>query len=405
MMGMKGVGQAMLKAIAEGRVPKPEEAGITATEVAQRLKDAEKTARERLANAYRDAFIAEFGETKPVVRTAGVVEREAAPIDLSAIYAACKAIMQAGYEPRDFSIVIPGRDFCQLLGDLSFKVKGDPAETSTMRVHDLEILRGDAGIGIFGPKMIESSRKALDAEILRCLGRGGITELPKSTSGDRVRASAEPIGKIPVTPSPAGGDDRDSNSLAHLSDEAKVIAAKHAIAAYARNKQLPSAAHLALFGELDGKRAGNKGSDEPPTSGRLRSAFSVGKWGGIRWVATDFAAPGADKTVAAIRRADGSIVATNLPAGTVVATAIGDKFASFTVLRDATGETEIFSARIVDDIKRNDHSLSAEPLGRAVDQVWVRENGGAYADLISSRAERLAEMVCRGDSTADGEWR
>lgn len=276
-----------------------------------------------------------------------------------------------------------------------------------MQWHGMGINIATSGDDAFGVALcgveIESHREALTSEMLSRLKRGCIAELPEGTGGNRVSPRAEPIGKIPVTPSPAGGDDRNPNSLAHLSDEAKVVAAKEAVAAYARNKQLPSAAHLALFGELDGKRAGNKGSDEPPTSGRLRSAFSVGKWGGIRWVATDFAAPGADKTVAAIRRADGSIVATNLPAGTVVATAIGDKFASFTVLRDATGETEIFSARIVDDIKRNDHSLSAEPLSRAIDQIWVRENGRPYADLIGSRAERLAEMVCRGDSAADGE--
>ena len=342
MSGMKGAGLLAAKIAAERAAgQKTEGAGITATEVAQRLKDAEKTARERLANAYRDAFIAEFGEAKPVVRTAGVVEQEAPPIDLSAIYAACKAIMQAGYEPKDFSIVIPEQDFCQLLGDLSFKVKGDSAGTSTMRVHDLEILRGERDVILYAaslPQMIKSNFEALRVEILRCLGRDAVGKLPKSPSSDSVRAGAEPIGEIPVTPRPASGDDRNPNGLAHLSDEAKVVSAKQAIAAYARNKQLPSAAHLALFGELDGKRAGNKGP-------------GLGQAG---WMP--------DPAPAWHAQID-----------------------------------RLF------DIKRNDHSLSAEPLSRAIDQIWVRENGGAYADLIGSRAERLAEMVRRGDSAADGE--
>lgn len=296
MIGMKGLGQAMLKTIAEGRVPKPEEAD---------------------------------GVAEPAP--------ESSPISFSMIYGVRDAIMQAGYKPEDFSIVIPARDFCHLLDDsrmISFKIGGSSTDTSTMRVYDIEILRGasapDAGIGIFGPKMVESNRKALDAEILRCLGRDAVGKLPKSPSSDRVSPRAEPIGKIPVTPSPASGDDRNPNSLAHLSDEAKVIAAKEAVAAYGRNKQLPSASVSALFRELDGKAAGNKG------------AAPKHAWQGVKWV-------------------------------------------------------------VVDDINRNDHSLSTEPLSRAIDQIWVRENSGSYADLVSSRAERLAEMVCRGDSAADGE--
>lgn len=193
------------------------------------------------------------------------------------------------------------------------------------------ILRGDRNVVVYAARrtqMIKSNFEALEAEILRCLGRGCVAKLPQSPGGDRVRAGAETIGKIPVTPSPAPRGDRDANSFAHLSDEAKVIAAKHAIAAYARNKQLPSAAHLALFGELDDKAAGNKG------------AAPKHAWQGVKWV-------------------------------------------------------------VVDDIKRNDHSLSAEPLSRAIDQIWVRENSGSYADLIGSRAERIAEVINATDAAAD----
>jgi len=263
---------------------------------------------------------------------------QASPIDLSAIYRACKAIMQAGYEPRDFSIVIPARDFCQLLNDLAFKINGDPDGTSTMRVHDMEILRGERDIVVYCPHyMVQPDREAMKAEILRCLGRDTVRELPEGTGGNGVSPRAKPVSEVGIAPRPASGDDRNPNSLAHLSDEAKVIAAKEAIAAYARKKQLPSAAHLALFGELDGKRAGNK-----------RPGLGQAGW---------------------------------MPA--------------------PAWHAQI--DRLFDDIHRNHHGLASEPLGRAIDQIWVRENGGSYADLISSRSERLAEMVNRGDSAADGE--
>ncbi len=209
---------------------------------------------------------------------------------------------------------------------------------------NFEILRGDPGqdrvlacLARGRDEMIGANGESLLSEIEGCFQGSRIAKLPKSPSSNSVSPSAEPIGKIPVTPSPASGDDRNPNGLAHLSDETKVIAAKEAIAAYARNKQLPSAAHLALFGELDGKAAGNKGP-------------GLGQAG---W----------------------------MPA--------------------PAWHAQI--DRLFDDIKRNNHSLSAEPLSRAIDQIWVRENGGSYADLVCSRAERLAEMVYRGDAAADRE--
>jgi len=230
-------------------------------------------------------------------------------------------------DPREISITIPEGDFLELYDVYSRKLDDN---VSSLRICDIEILRGaDSVIAWIGAlKMVESDWEALAAEILRCLGWGGVGELPESACCDSMRASAKPIGEIGIAPSPASGNDRDSNSLAHLSDEAKIVAAKQAVAAYARNKQLPSAEHLAVFRELDSKAAGNKGASRV--------------WRGFKFVQ-------------------------------------------------------------IDNIDRNDHSLSSESLGRACDQVWIGENAAPYRHLVCTGAERLAEVIRRGDAAADGE--
>lgn len=216
------------------------------------------------------------------------------------------------------SLTIPMRDFVALSG-------GD--FSTRMNCCGVELLCGRDGVHVWLalPPVIEPNREALNAEILRRLGWNRVRELPKSTGSDGVSPGAETVGEIGVTARAAGRDNRDSDRPADLSDEAKIIAAKAAIAAYGRDKQLPGAATLALFGELDYARACNDSSHRA------------------------------------------------------------------------------WDAPVFYDIERNDHSLSAEPLSRAIDQIWIRENGGAYADLVCSRAERLAEMVYRGNAAADGE--
>lgn len=189
-------------------------------------------------------------------------------------------------------------------------------------------------------------------QISRSFDRNAIAELPEGPSADRVSPSAEPVGEVAVTPSPASGDDRNPNSLAHLSDEAKVIAAKEAIAVYARNKQLPSAEMLATFGELDRAKTGG-------------SAAAVGE----DLAESEFCT----RLAKAIH---------NLPPAAISITS---------------------SPGAPANINRHAHRLSSESLSRAADQIWGANSGGSYADLVCSRAERLAEMVYRGDAAADGQ--
>ena len=392
--------------------------GITATEVAQRLKEAEKARSQNWANAYRDAFcdhfIAEFAQTKPVVRTDGVV---AAPFGvpdesrddadyllLERIFELPELIMSHGYPVSDISVMLPEESYVALLAlaeaeDLAVNpTPFDPVTLLRARFFliGIEVLCGGRlvtePVAIFARlgAGVDANSKALLAKIQRCLTGGRVGKLPKSTSGDRVSPSAEPIGKIPVTPSPAGGDDRDSNSLAHLSDEAKVIAAKHAIAAYARNKQLPSAAHLALFGELDRAKAS----------------------GGAAAVGVDLAKPGADKSVRwwAFKKAVRGPVA--LPTSDELRRGYGGLECDFIVFDEAanldftTGRwhgVKWVKRGAPANINRHAHRLSSESLSRAADQIWGAHSGAAYGDLIGSRPERLAEMIYRGDTAADRE--
>ena len=363
---------------------------MTATEIRERQRDAYFRLKQQMdekPNPAVDKFVDEV--QRRVSDAMGLAPACHPPITVDSLRSAYDylRIARRDIDPGNVSIVIPEKDFLPLYATFSRKLDDN---MSSMRIFGMEILRGSTGVTIWLPQnVVEPDGEAVCMEILSRLGRDTVRELPKSASGNGVSPGTKPVSEVGIAPRPASSDNRDSNSLAHLSDEAKVIAAKEAIAAYARKKQLPSAAHLALFRELDGKLAGNKGAS-------------------ARVCAVDFAAPGSDKTIVAIRRRDGSIAVSGLPAGTLLGAVVGkDTVRISHRADDRPGQFKNWVSEhwltIVDDIDRNHHSLSAEPLGRAIDQLWVRENGGAYADLISSRSERLAEMVNRGDSAADGE--
>lgn len=300
-MGMKGAGRALAKVIAEGRVPKPREEPVAMT-----TTDVGDEADWRTVSAGR----------------------------LHLVYC---ALYDHQIEPRRVSITVPEKDFIAL-GEFECEILA--SDKSRLHMFGIEILRGADEVIVWLPgEMVKSDGMALEAEILRCLGRGSVAKLPKSASSNGVSPSAKTIGEVGVAARAAGRDNRDSNRTAHLSHEAKIIAAKHAIAVYAREKKLPSAEMLATFGELDRAKVG----------------------GGSAGVDMDFA-----------------------EADSIIRTALARRGAPA-------------------NINRHAHRLSSESLSRAADQIWGANSGGAYADLVCSRAERLAEMVYRGDSAADRE--
>lgn len=297
-------------------------------------------------------------------------EQEASPIDIERIDGIRRRLVEAEINPRDVSIVIPERDFLALCNQ---HFVGDSA--SSMRFMDIEILRGTNGVTVWLPaEVVEPNRETLCMEILRCLGRDGVRELPKSASSNGVSPSAKTIGEVGVTASSSGRDNRDSNRAANLSHEDKIIAAKHAIAVYAREKKLPSAEMLATFGELDRAKAS----------------------GGAAAVGEDFssfeeAAGRVESSI--VRRAMALLAENDVPA---------DEGGMFAMIPENSSLARyLFGAPA--NINRHAHRLSSESLSRAADQIWGANSGGTYADLVCSRAERLAEMVYRGDSAADRE--
>jgi hypothetical protein len=257
------------------------------------------------------------------------------PIDIVSIGSVHRLLCKRNLDPKTLSLVIPEGDFLSIYADHAGAAVA--AASSMMRLFDIEILRGtpempELGVYINNWSMVPADWDALRMEILRCLGRGGVSELPQSASSNGVSPSVKTAGEVGVTPGAASGDNGNPDRFAHLSDEAKIIAAKAAIAAYGREKKLPSASHLALFRELDSL---------PPKHKR----------GEIR----------------------------------------------------QPGLYRMLTGGFPGDIDRHDHSLSSESLGRACDQMRVGEGSGSYRDLVSAAPQRLAEMVYRGDSAANGK--
>jgi hypothetical protein len=159
--------------------------------------------------------------------------------------------------PEDVSIVLTAADFDALV----IGVGAAAAGTARLRICGTEVLCGDKDTRIcIHPRVPlgKADREALAVEILRCLGRYRVGKLPQSASGNGVSPDVETVGKVGVAPSPASSDNRDAHLTAEQAKELKIVAAKAAIAAYARDKKLPSAEQLAAFRELDDVRSPNK---------------------------------------------------------------------------------------------------------------------------------------------------
>jgi hypothetical protein len=310
----------------------------------------------------RDAMDQELAATPMKWRT---------PIGHAEIAAVAHFLDEKNLSREVLSLTIPRRDFHELW----------PLNTSSKcRTLGIELLCGreEVQVWLVLPKVIEPNREALKMEILRRLGWGGLGELPKSASSNGVSPSAKPVGEVGVTSSAAGRDNRDSNRPADLTHEEKVIAAKHAIAVYAREKKLPSAEALALFSELDG-------------------------WfprGGAAAVGVDLAKPGADRTARWwLGQSPAAMAPVSLPTSEELCSGFGGLEYNFIAFDEVTD----LGCGAPANINRHAHRLSSESLSRAADQIWCANSSGSYADLVCSRAERLAEMVYRGDAAADSE--
>lgn len=244
---------------------------------------------------------------------------------------------------RCVSIVLPEADWIVLQEELEFFFNASSGSSRT-HYYGIEFLRGTDGYNVWFSGSFSSSRDALGDEIIRCLSGGRFGKLPEGTSGDCVSASPDSSGKVGVASSPAIGNNRNGNSVRHIPDQLDVVSAKAAIAAYARDKKLPGSVSLAQLRELDGRLAGKKGTSLDP---------------------------------ATIRRA-----------------------AQILNENEVAPDGDMFGFWPTNNVKGDGHSLSSEPLSRAIDQLNIAEYSGAHRDFIGAAAQGFAEMLDAGDASA-----
>jgi hypothetical protein len=182
------------------------------------------------------------------------------------LHNAAKAIMNTGMLTRNVSIVLPGEDFCALRTQLGF------SHEASMRYMGLELLWGactlpgadkEFSLWFNETSGLAAGLDSLAKEIIGCLTGSGVGELPEGAGSNCMGSGMYTTRKVSVTPSTATGDNGNPKRLADLSYEGKVKAAKEAVAAYAREKKLPSPEMLALFRELDDERACQRMMDAP----------------------------------------------------------------------------------------------------------------------------------------------
>lgn len=298
---------------------------MTATEVAFRAEQAMKSVREKV---YRSMFV----EQTYIQETAAEVERNAGATGAKlarGLQSAFQVLAGHHINPGGVSIVLQ-RDAFDRVG----RYISPPASagTSRFRYMDIELLMGEPrGLDdmrsvdlYFSDGLGKPNLEAIAREVFGCIIGGDVGKLPERSRCDRMGAGAYRLTEVFAAPRSAIGNDRDGNCRTDVAKKIDVVAAKAAIAAYARDKKLPRPEMLAAFRDLDDARSPNKAAN-------------------------------------------------------------------------ATLRTNI-KAAVRDAVNRDRHSLSAEALGRAADQIGIAEGGRPHRDFIGAAAQGFAEVLDTGDA-------
>jgi hypothetical protein len=333
---------------------------MTATEVRAKKEAAYKALKTRLTTQLKEKSM----ESEEILEEAAV-PTQPMPMTHHNLMAARNALVARGVSPSDVSIVLPGESFRYIL----CSINQPPAYR--FRFADMEILTGnDTGphgrreTQIYFAGHVPPNMEPVAREVFACLLGCRVSELPHRARCNSVGTMAYSMSEIAVTPRPASGNNRNPRRLSDLSYEEKVVAAKESVAAYTRDKKLPSAEMLALYRELDGIRTAKK-------------------WTGA----------------GAVGRVDqlGNLTISGLPEGELVnwtteplrvrATSIVINF------RPKGGELKSALIPIVYDVDGNRHGLTSEALSRAADKVGGFERGGPNRDFIGAAAQSFAKML------------
>ena len=240
---------------------------MTATEARVKEEAAYKALKTRLTTQLKEKSM----ESEEILEEAAV-PTQPTPMTHHNLQAVRQSLVAHGVNPSDVSIVLPAESFRYILSSIN----QPPAYR--FRYADMEILTGNYTregerretqlyfTGVVAPDMDILTRK-----VFACLLGCRVSELPHRACCHTMGTMAYRMSEIPVASRPASGNNGNPRRLSDLSYEEKVVAAKEAVAAYTRDKKLPSAEMLALYRELDGIRAGHK-----RTGVNLATAFGNG---------------------------------------------------------------------------------------------------------------------------------
>jgi hypothetical protein len=333
---------------------------ITATEILKRQE--EFRARPRKLTAFETAYSAMIEETaKRLVDMNAIHPKflEGAPKEIreavreETIWAKMKESMKPFGPIRLWQEPVGG-DYVASFGGVDQRVPNHGVE----HLEDV-VIATLRRIG-YSDQEIEAGRNAGRRELMRKACGSGGSPLENRTPGYAVSPGTERVEHVIGAPCAAAGHDRNTDCPADLTHEEKVVAAKAAIAAYARDKKLPGAKDLALFRELDEAR------QAPKTV-----------------VGVDTAKPG-----------DEAVVAVNVerPGRDIFIFDEASRHISGvyrTTMKIGRADRRWRSV----EIERDNDRLSSEALGRAADQLRRAQGGHSYADFVGTREQRLAEVL------------
>lgn len=234
----------------------------------------------------------------------------------------------------------------------------------------------------FGNKLIltDPNRMTETVKKFRDHPGGGVCEVENTSSSNSVSPGPDRIGKMTSPAGAAMGDNGDRDGLADACYEAFIKARERAFAADRSQEK--------LAGPLTGEVA-------RPALDPMNSRMFLDEIKLIGPRETEELIASARRLYREIGLSLGSIrpprPQPSVKEHVTVTTRHGVTLTG--AMRGAEFSVSREQSSIRKDVKGNDHSLAAEPLGRAADQMWVTEGGCAYRDLVGTVRQRQADVI------------
>lgn len=225
----------------------------------------------------------------------------------------------------------------------------------------------------FGNKLIltDPNRMTETVKKFRDHPGGGVCEVENTSSSNSVSPGPDRIGKMTSPAGAAMGDNGDRDGLADACYEAFIKARERAFAADRSQEKLAGPLAREVSSPVDSEMLLSMDDIRAIVRDGWKEAYAA--WFG------PICPP---KTIGNFDGLKEHVTVTTRHGVTLTGAMRG---AEFSVSREQSS--------IRKDVKGNDHSLAAEPLGRAADQMWVTEGGCAYRDLVGTVRQRQADVI------------